>query len=236
MLGAPPRRDDLEFLDNPERHRLTLPANLADIRRLNRWFGGKASVIRRLGPILRERPAASLLDVATGSADVPLALLAWSRQHGTRLTITGLDVSADVLEEARQFTHDQQVTLVEGDALALSFPDDSFDVVTCCLAIHHFDPDRAVQVLREMWRVTSDVVLIADLRRSYLGWFGAGLLTRTFARNELTKHDGPLSVLRAYTPVELQTLAATAGWRSPNWQAFRPARQTLLARKWPPRG
>ena len=37
------------------------------------------------------------------------------------------------------------------------------------------------------------------------------LATRVLARNRMSRHDGPLSVLRAYTPQEVRALCARAG-------------------------
>ncbi len=53
---------------------------------------------------------------------------------------------------------------------------------------------------------------MSDLERSWGNWLGAKLLSWTlWARNPLTRHDGPLSVLRSYTRAELAALAAQAG-------------------------
>jgi hypothetical protein len=62
-----------------------------------------------------------------------------------------------------------------------------------------------------MWRVTCGFVVVTDLTRSYPAYVGTWLATHTLATNVLTRHDGPLSVLRAYTPREMGDLARSAG-------------------------
>jgi hypothetical protein len=70
-------------------------------------------------------------------------------------------------------------------------------------------------LLRELRRVARVAPLVTDLRRSRAAWAGASLLTALCTRNRLTRHDAPLSVLRAYTPREALQLAREAGWRNP---------------------
>src|SRR5690606_13028054 len=73
------------------------------------------------------------------------------------------------------------------------------------------DDDAPVRVLRELGRVARAVV-INDLERNWQNHVGAQVLARTlWARNPLTRHDGPLSVLRSFTAAELASLAHGAG-------------------------
>jgi hypothetical protein len=52
-----------------------------------------------------------------------------------------------------------------------------------------------------------------------------------FARNELTRLDGALSIRRAYTPDELRSLAERAGLRGAKVYAHFPWRMTLVVDK-----
>lgn len=210
-LPAPTRSNRLEFLDLPAAHQSDLAPNLNDIRLLNRWFGGTSLALGYVVPYLRRGVARSILDVATGSADIPAVIARYAIRHGISTRITGVDLSEDVLGEARRVVGELPIELVQGDARRLPFPDGWFDVATCFLALHHFQPDDAVVVLREMNRVARHAVIVTDLRRSYAGYAGVWFATRIVARNRLTRHDGPLSVLRAYSPDELAALADAAG-------------------------
>lgn len=123
------------------------------------------------------------------------------------------------------------MTLIRGDARRLPFADGAFDAVSLCLALHHFDPDEAAVVLREMQRVARSAMVVIDLHRNVAAYAGVWLLTRTMARNRLTKHDGPLSVLRAYTVPEVRELARVAGIPGAHVRWHAPARLSLVARK-----
>lgn len=233
-IPVPRRRECSEWLDEPASIPSDLPANLRDIRRLNRWLGETAIVLRYLRRLLLAPPA-SLLDVATGSGDIPLQAHKWAARSQFELTVTGLDSSQEVLEEAHAHCRGA-VSLVAGDARHLPFESNSFDIVTSSLALHHFEPSDAVLVLSEMWRVTRSAVLVVDLTRSYPAYAGTWLATRLVARNHITRHDGPLSVLRSYTPSESLELARAAGLANPRVEIRAPFRQALVATKPAARG
>ena len=203
------RVTDRELIDDPIESLDELTANFSDIEAANRWLGGLA-IVRSTIPA----GARSVLDVGSGSGDVARAL---SRLG---LQVTCLDASAAVLEVARRRSAGwASLDFVCGDGTALPFPDRSFDVVMCNLALHHFDPEPAVQLLRELRRVARLRPVLTDLRRSRLAWAGAWLFSRLVSRNRLTRHDAPLSALRAYTPAEALELAKMAGWRRPRVRA-----------------
>ena len=88
-------------------------------------------------------------------------------------------------------------------------PDDNFAV--CALTLHHLPPADAAAALAELGRVARHGVLVVDLERSWPAYVGTWLWSRTCTANPLTRHDGPLSVLRAFTPDELRDLATEAG-------------------------
>lgn len=172
-----------------------------------------------------------MLDVATGSGDLPLAVARWARRRGRQVQIVGLDISPEVLAEARRVARREPIDLVVGDARSLPYPARSFDLVTCCLALHHFPPAEATRVLAELWRVARRAVVVVDLVRGYPAYVGTVLATRVLTRNRLTRHDGPLSVLRAYTPDELRALAGDAGLENIRLYRHLFFRQALTARR-----
>lgn len=93
-----------------------------------------------------------VLDVATGTADVALAI---ARRYADA-RVVGLDPSAGMLEVGREKVAaaklGDRIELVEGDAQAMDFSDDRFSASCIAFGIRNV-PDR-VQGLREMARVT----------------------------------------------------------------------------------
>ena len=211
------RREAEELLDRPGHDPAELAANLQDIRTVNRLAGGVATILRHLPGLLsqlpRDRPV-EILDLATGGGDIPLNLAAWAARQGRPLHLMVTDRSPEILAEARRtLAGVPGVTFSVCDARAVPMPDRSFDVVLCSLSLHHFAPGEAVQVLREMDRLSRSGFILNDIRRCLAGYVAAWGASRVATRNRLTRHDMPLSVLRAYTPDELRALLRQAGIR-----------------------
>lgn len=206
-----------ELLDGPLDDPAALAGNLRDLARINRWLGGRRLSATGVAALAGERSAISVLDVGTGAADIPRALVEWGRATGRHVTVVGIDQRVEVLDAARaldpRLEHTDGLTLEVGDGRALPYGDGAFDIVHASLVVHHLEPDAAVALLREMGRVARLGVVVNDLVRSRPAWLGAWLLTRVATRNRLTRHDGPLSVRRAYRVAELTGLLASAGLR-----------------------
>ena len=207
-----------ELLDGPLDDEAALRGNLRDLARINRWLGGTSASQRAIDRLLEGRTVPhSLLDVGTGAADIPLALLARASRSGRALRVTGVDSRPQVLEAARaidpRLASTPDLELVVSDGRSLPWPDRSFDVVHASLVIHHLEPPEALAFLREAARVARIGVVINDLVRARQHWIGARVLLPLMTRNRFTRHDGPLSVRRAYTRMELRALLAGAALR-----------------------
>ena len=212
-----------------------LTGNLADLRRANHWFGGRALVRRYLQPRLRALPLHSrvtLLDIGTGGADLPAAFLTWVTETGHQGWAVGVDPSAGVIETTAAWidinNHMTPVlVLARGDGRALPFAAQSFDFVLCALTAHHLDAPGVVALLREMGRVARRAVVVTDLERSWPALAGVWLVAHVAIRSRLTRHDGPLSVRRSYTVAELSALAQQAGLNGAVVRAHAPFRLAL---------
>jgi ubiquinone/menaquinone biosynthesis C-methylase UbiE len=206
-----------ELLDGPLDDLDAVAGNLRDLRRANRLLGGA-----RLSRLAVERLAVgdgplALLDVGTGGADIPIALLANATRRGRSLVVTAVDSRPEVLEAARRarpsIDRIAGLELAVADGRCLPYPDGSFDVAHSSMVAHHLDAADVVLHLREMARVARTGVVLNDLVRGRLYWSVAWVLSHAATRNRLTRRDAPLSVARAYSRGELRRLIADAGLR-----------------------
>jgi ubiquinone/menaquinone biosynthesis C-methylase UbiE len=201
-----------ELLDGPLDDPIALEDNLRDLRRLNRLTGGAALSVRAVRSL---GDAATILDVGTGGADIPVLLLTDSRRRGVALQVTATDSRAEVLAAARDLRPSIDrlpgLVLATADGLALPYPDASFDVGHASMVLHHLDETDAIAFLRELRRVSRLGIVVNDLARSWPFWIGAWLITHTVAASRYTRSDGPLSVRRAWTRAEMVELLGRAG-------------------------
>lgn len=195
----------LEHLDGPV-SAADRAASLADVDRLNAWFGGYRltlrAITRALGRRRRSGPLV-VVDVGGGRGYFARRLQAWARRRGVDARIIVVDREAIVADAGSLG--------VRADATALPLREGAADVVTTALTLHHLEPDAAVRCLAEMRAAARGAIIVNDLWRTRLTLTLVWLATRLFTRHPYARDDGPLSVRRAYSPDELRALAQRAG-------------------------
>jgi ubiquinone/menaquinone biosynthesis C-methylase UbiE len=190
------RSTELERLDVETPPREEMARVVGYLAGVNRWLGGIRAVACHLEGLAGP---ATALDVAAGAGDVARAL----GKRFPNLKWTVLDRSEMMLSFA------EGIPRVRGDALRLPFRDRSVDYVVSTHFFHHLTDSQIVEVLGEFDRVARRGIIVNDLLRRRRALFWIRLLT-LFA-NPYVKSDGPLSVKRAFTASEIQSLAERAG-------------------------
>jgi SAM-dependent methyltransferase len=228
MLAPPPRETGrTELMDRLDACPAELGRSLVDIARLNR-IGATRTMRRHVEPFFEWMASGDtlrVLDVGTGAADIPLALARWAHRRGHRVSIVALEIHPAVLRHAARATAGVPgVRLVAGDALAAPIRPGSVDVALCSLVLHHLPEEAVAALLRRLAELVRLGFVVSDFRRGWLAWATVWLATHLVSRNRMTRHDGPLSVRRAYTPAELARLARRAQLPDMRWHrapAFR---------------
>lgn len=234
LLPVPAYRNVPERIDHAdEESEHDLRGTLRDLGLVNR-LGGTAVVLRHLETLTAGWPAdrtLRVLDVATGLADIPVEIVRWARRRGIRVEIVATDVSPRVLEVARGYVKGEpSIRLEVQDARRMPYPDESFDVVTCSLALHHLERHEAVDAIREMARLSKIGFIANDVERCLGAYAAARLAALSPFLNPLTRHDGPNSVVRAFTASELKQMAREAGVLNAEVHRHAMWRQALVGR------
>jgi ubiquinone/menaquinone biosynthesis C-methylase UbiE len=192
------RRPSLELLDSDAGTEREIAGSIRDLQMFNEWFGGVRTTEKLVRRALAKNPgqSASLLEVAAGAGFVP-AKIQGRLSPQLDLTITFLDRARTHLNGSHR--------AVAGDALALPFADNTLDLVSCNLFVHHLAPDELRRFAREALRVCRVAFLINDVVRDpiHLALTYAGF---PLYRSRITRNDAPASVRQAYTPAELREL------------------------------
>lgn len=201
------RSCELEMMDAPVVSPGLLIDDLRNLRLLNRYLGNYRNVRLGLARLVGEQKQFSLLDVGTGSVDLPRTIVQWARSTGLRAKVSGLEANriaaAQAAEQTRSFA---EISLLRGDAAALPFGPATFDFVLASQVLHHFSEERIIELLRHWSAVARRGIIISDLIRHPLPYYGIRLLTRLLTRNVMTLTDAPLSVQRGFTMVEWKKL------------------------------
>jgi ubiquinone/menaquinone biosynthesis C-methylase UbiE len=205
-----------EIMDDHEPPQAVVDEVYRVLELINRWFGGTRATLARFKSLSRQwEPGARIevLDVACGGGDLARALIDFGAARGFYIRVTALDISARALVAARaqgrSKGHPNGLVFLRGDVHKAPFRDRGFDYVTCSLFFHHLRDDEVVHALRSFDRLASRGVVINDLVRGWRLYLWSWLVTRPC--NEVLRHDGPLSVRKAFRPSELLPLVSRAG-------------------------
>ena len=219
--------DTLELMDRPQPISAELERDLRNIRQLNRWFGSYTLLSFFLRRWIKPGARLHIVDLATGSGDIPRLIADHAHKVGAEVQIDALDQQPATLVIAKRLSVDYpKITFIEANLLEWEAPA-PYDIVFCTMALHHFTEEDAVCVLRRCRELSREFVLVSDLKRSQFGNIGVRLLTATIFREPMTQHDARLSMARAFSFSELNQLANQAGWKNFGHRNFRFARQAI---------
>ena len=216
-LLAPRRRFDRnrpELIDRPETDPALVREELEALASANERFGAYRLVLDFVGRMIETlRPVSlSILDLATGAADIPRAIADYLKKAGIRAAITVVDANPEVVRVAREKCRAwPEICIEQHDVLALPHPPNSFDLVLCSMALHHFERQDAIHILRRMHEIARVGYLMNDLRRTWTAVWVTELLARSVIRSRIVQQDAPQSCWAAFTAAEMESMAAEAG-------------------------
>jgi len=218
---------ELELMDRPQSISAELERDLENLRELNRWFGSYALISIFLSRWIKPGVRLRIVDLATGSGDIPRLISEYGRKIGAELKIDALDRQSATLQLAKKLSvRYPEIVFIEGNLLEWN-ASEPYDLVLCTLALHHFSDNDAIRVLQRCREFSRKFVLVSDLRRGWFATVGVHLLTSTMFREPVTKYDGRLSAARAFSFAEINQLARRAGWRNFGHKTFPFARQAI---------
>ncbi len=214
-------------MDRPQPVSAKLLSDLRNLRALNRYFGSYRLIHHFLRRWIRPGDRLRVLDLATGSGDIPRLIAKFARRIGAEVQIDAVDFQASTVTIARQLSGEFPEIRYHCADIHHFGEEQSYDVVLFSLALHHFGEDDAVSLLRRCRALSRGNVLVADLCRGWFAKVGVDLLTTIIFREAMTRNDARVSVERAFSFAELARLARAAGWESFGHRRFRFARQAI---------
>jgi hypothetical protein len=200
-----------EFLDRPDCDPALAASSYRFMETVNCYFGGIRTVRRFLATEPAGRHAGAplrILDIGSGSCDIPLAVSRWARAHGIPLHFTCLEMAghaADIAHRQLVRAGDPAVQLLQEDALTHQ-PAEPYDCAIASMCFHHFSNAQILTLLQKLRGFVINSVLINDLRRSPLASLAARLLLTGTGASAGVRHDALLSIRRGFKISELRTL------------------------------
>ncbi len=228
------RSEKDELMEHPSVSQPEFIRALKEIRWVNRRLGGSGVMLDALKAILptnamRQQTLFRILDLGTGSGDIPMAIIRWGRTSGVKFHITALDVHPLAVETTELLTREYpEIDAVQGDALNLPYEVNQFDFVISSMFMHHLTQSEAVILLQTMARLGRLGFIINDLERHPLAWLGIRAVGLLVGNGRIFKNDAPLSVLRGFTRSELLSLCKVAGLETAHIEHRHPYRWLVM--------
>ena len=203
---------------------------LVELRRVNEWLGDanalRNSLLKEIGR--RNLRSFSVLDVGAGSGELLRVTAKWARETSRQAALVGLELNERsaqaILDESTDF---REISSVRASGFQLPFGDNSFDYAIQSLTLHHFDDAGAVKILREMTRVARGGIFVIDLNRNPVAYFLYTTIGHLFLHTRLLREDGALSILKSFTPEEMEQIAKQAGLPNAKVEKHFPSRLVL---------
>ena len=200
--------------------------NLAEIARLNGVFGGRLVTLRHVRRLAARLPAGrpvTVLDLGTGSADVPRALVRWARRARRPLRVFALDRDPATLAVARATVEGYpEIVRAPGRRGGAALRNRAVDVAISALTLHHLEPAAAIAYLRPWtgWRERASSSTTSPAADTA----GPGLARHAGAgvRPDVASRWPAVRPKRAYTPDEVRALCRRAGVGDVEVARYRP--------------
>ena len=221
-------------MDDPALDEQAHRSALRGLRTINRLSKAKQPFLQSISAMCQRDglDAVSILDIATGSGDLPIGLFQSLQARGIDTTVHGCDFSPLALDVARDRAREVGVPLQVHQLDVLNDPIPEVDVITCALFLHHLEETDVVRLLERLAVAARRMIVISDLCRSRSGLFLARVVPRLLTRSPIVHIDGVRSVQGALTPSELGSLCSQAGLTDVRIRRIFPARMLV---EWQPK-
>ena len=200
---------------------------LRDLRQVNRLTLAYRPTLWWLQQLLRPGAApVHIVDVGCGGGDMLRTIELWAQKRGIAVTLTGIDLNPYAARAAREFTPaSSRIRWITGDAFSYQ-PDLPIGLVISSLFTHHLPEREIPRFLHWMELVATRGWFVNDLHRERLPYYGFMALATVMRWHRFVRHDGPVSIRRAFQHADWRRYLAEAGIDEDSVavKTFRPAR------------
>lgn len=193
----------VEWMDDDDVDLKTFDGCLKDLSRVNVVTLAHRPTLNFLRDIAeaglwpKDRPL-RILDVGSGHGDSLRAIDRWAARRGLAVSLTGVDRNPWAASSAAAATPPgRPIRWVTADVFDYEEP---ADLILSALFTHHLDDGQLAQFLAWMNQKAIIGWLINDLLRDRVAYFGFSILARLMVWHPFVRHDGPISIRRAFRP------------------------------------
>lgn len=201
-----------EIMDDLNISGEVIDQTLRELDVINSRLGGHTISLRIFKKILKKFPIKSVADLGCGGADILINMAKIAQKSSHKIRFSGIDANPHIVAYAKKHTADWSNILIERqNILDPEFANQSFDIIHCCLFLHHFSEQQLVALFAQFKTQATCAIVVNDLHRHFLAFYSIKILTLLFSKSYMVRNDAALSVARGFKKKELQNILHRAG-------------------------
>jgi SAM-dependent methyltransferase len=185
---------------------------LRELELVNKLLGGYHVIIDALNKIEWKNEPVTIMDLGMGGGDMLRAIADWAKQKNRTVNLIGVDrnpvMTAYAKEHSKNLPNIKFITTDVFDDVLLR---EKTHITMNSLFCHHFDNVGLTNLVKRMYALSSQAVIINDLHRHWFAYYSIKFITAVFSKTYLVKYDAPLSVARSLTRKEWEKILSDAG-------------------------
>ena len=154
--------------------------------------------------MIKDISSFSLADIGCGGGDIMKIMNDYSRKIGKNGSFIGIDANPHIIKYAKSNTSDyKEITYQSINIFSNEFRKKRFDIIHCCLFLHHFTKEELIALFKHFKKVAKIGVIINDLHRHPMAYWSIKILTFLLSKSKMVRNDAAISVARGFKKSEL---------------------------------
>jgi SAM-dependent methyltransferase len=207
------RTERNELIDRPDCRLGTIEQSHRFMRFVNRFLGG-TSAVRNFIEYARAKNQSGrplyILDIGSGSCDIPLRIIQWAEDKNVKIDITCVEKEDAAMKLRKKIPalSELPITFVNDDIFHYR-PGRWFDYAVASMFLHHLDYEQISNLTRRLRTYTRKGIFINDLHRSALTYISCVAISPFISKE--VRHDALISIRKGFKKNELRTSLGLPG-------------------------
>ena len=200
------RSSEPEIMDDLTISGEVINQTLREISSINNLLGGNSISLQSFKTAVKGKKSIRLADLGCGSGDIMILMAEYCRKHDIEASFIGIDANPFIIEYAKEQCRDYpEISFQCLDILEEEFKVKKYDIIHCCLFVHHFTQEQLRQLFSQ-FKHQAETIIINDLHRHYLAYWSIKALTAVFSNSYMVKNDAAVSVKRGFSRQDIEEL------------------------------
>jgi 2-polyprenyl-3-methyl-5-hydroxy-6-metoxy-1,4-benzoquinol methylase len=187
---------------------------LHDLEKLNQWSYGYRPTLKWLDKMANTVPLTqpiTIFDIGSGAGDMLRSIEQYGISTDTHFNLIGIDINPWAKKAADKLLFSKTMIRFETKDIFSFEADRQADFIISSLFTHHLDQSLLIRFIQWMEEHSKEGWFINDLHRHLVPYYFLKMFTPLLKLDPMVQHDGPVSVQRAFTKEDWESILQEAG-------------------------